>query len=62
VNKKAKELQRINKNIVDQEGHVLRFDKQLIQLMSGIFVTRYPLTINGTTHSLDYIDQIDKII
>ena len=57
---KVKELQRINKNIIDQNGHLLSFDKQLIQLMSGVFDTRFPLVINETTHSLDYINQIDS--
>ena len=53
-------IKRINKNIIDQSGHILSFDKQLIQLMSGVFDTRFPLVINKTTHSLDYINLIDS--
>lgn len=31
-------IKRINKNIIDQSGHILSFDKQLIQLMSGVLI------------------------
>lgn len=49
-------LKRINKNIVHEDGTIDSFDKQLIQLMSGIFDTRYPLIISENTNSLDYIE------
>lgn len=59
MNDKIKELQRINKNIIDQNGQLLSFDKQLIQLMSGVFDTRYPLVIAPNTMSLSYINDLN---
>ena len=59
MNDKIKELQRINKNIIDQNGQLLSFDKQLIQLMSGVFDTRYPLVIAPNTRSLSYINDLN---
>lgn len=56
---KASEIKRINKNLVDKDGNILSFDKQLIQLMSGVFDTSYPLVIAGDTKSLEYIKGID---
>lgn len=49
-------LRKINKNIVHEDGTITSFDKQLIQLMSGIYDTRYPLIVADSTHSLDYIE------
>ena len=49
-------IRKINKNIVHEDGTITSFDKQLIQLMSGIYDTKYPLVVSGSTHSLDYIE------
>lgn len=51
-------IKRINKNIVHDDGTVDSFDKQLIQLMSGIFDTRYPLVVSANTNVLKYIQNI----
>lgn len=53
-----KELKRINRNLFDNEGNFVSFDKQLIQLMSGVFDTRFPLVISNNTLSLKYVNQI----
>ena len=49
-------LKKINKNIVHKDGTITSFDKQLIQLMSGIYDTRYPLIVADNTLSLNYIE------
>lgn len=53
-------LKRINKNIVNKDGTITSFDKQLIQLMSGIYDTRYPLIVADNTLSLNYIEDFAK--
>lgn len=49
-------LRNINKNIVHEDGKIDSFDKQLIQLMSGVYDTRYPMVVSDTTKSLSYIE------
>ena len=49
-------LKNINKNIVHEDGKIDSFDKQLIQLMSGVYDTRYPMVVSDTTKSLSYIE------
>lgn len=48
-------IRKINKNIVHENGAVDSFDKQLIQLMSGTYDTRYPMIISEDSSSLEYI-------
>lgn len=57
---KTKVIKRINKKIVHNDGSIDSFDKQLIQLMSGVFDTRFPLVISENTMSLNYISGISK--
>lgn len=38
-----------------EDGTVDSFDKQLIQLMSGVFDTKFPLVISDTSNALSYI-------
>lgn len=52
-------IKRINKNVVLEDGKIISFDKQLIQLMSGVFDTRYPLVIAPNTMSLSYINDLN---
>lgn len=42
-------IRKINKSIVHDDGTIDSFDKQLIQLMSGVYDTRFPLVINPST-------------
>lgn len=49
-------IKKINKNIVHDDGTVDSFDKQLIQLMSGVYDTRFPLVVSDNTKSLSYIE------
>lgn len=53
-------LKKINKNIVHKDGTITSFDKQLIQLMSGVYDTRYPLIVAENTLSLNYIKDFAK--
>lgn len=48
-------IKKINKNIVHENGTIDSFDKQLIQLMSGVFDTKFPLVISDTSNALSYI-------
>lgn len=53
---KIETIRKINKNIIHEDGTITSFDKQLIQLMSGTYDTKYPLVVSDSTHSLDYIE------
>lgn len=48
-------IRKINKSIVHEDGTIDSFDKQLIQLMSGVYDTRFPLVVAEDTSSLNYI-------
>lgn len=50
-------IRKINKNIVHDDGTIDTFDKQLIQLMSGVFDTSFPLVIAEDSVALNYIDE-----
>lgn len=50
-------IRKINKNIVHNDGTIDSFDKQLIQLMSGVFDTKYPLVISEVSDSIQYISE-----
>lgn len=49
-------IRKINKEIVHNDGTIDSFDKQLIQLISGVYDTRFPLVISENTNSLNYIE------
>lgn len=49
-------IRKINKSIIHEDGTIDSFDKQLIQLMSGVYDTRFPLVVATDTSSLNYID------
>lgn len=53
---KIETLRKINKNIIHNDGTIDSFDKQLIQLMSGVYDTRFPLVVSDNTKSLSYIE------
>ena len=57
---KLEEIRKINKNIVHEDGTIDSFDKQLIELISGIFDTRFPMIISQQTLDLGYIHTIDR--
>lgn len=48
-------LRKINRNVVHEDGTIDSFDKQLIQLLSGVYDTRFPLIVSDNTKSLSYI-------
>lgn len=53
------EIKKINKTVIKEDGNLISFDKQLIQLMSGTYDTSFPLIISDTTKSLSYIDDVN---
>ena len=52
-------ITKINKTIVHEDGTIDSFDRQLLDLTSGIYDTKYPFVIKVDTRSLEYIDSID---
>lgn len=49
-------IRRINKSIIKENGTIESFDKQLIELMSGRYDTRFPMVISSNSKCLDYIN------
>lgn len=49
-------IRRINKSIIKGNGTIESFDKQLIELMSGRYDTRFPMVISSNSKCLDYIN------
>lgn len=49
-------IRRINKSIIKKNGTIESFDKQLIELMSGRYDTRFPMVISSNSKCLDYIN------
>ena len=49
-------IRRINKYIIKENGTIESFDKQLIELMSGRYDTRFPMVISSNSKCLDYIN------
>ncbi|WP_270842945.1 MuF-C-terminal domain-containing protein [Faecalibacillus intestinalis] len=49
-------IRRINKSIIKENGTIESFDKQLIELMSGRYDTRFPMIISSNSKCLDYIN------
>lgn len=56
---KIEQIKRINKSIVHEDGAIDSFDKQLIQLVSGVYDTRYPMIMSDDSSSLQYINDIE---
>lgn len=52
-------IKKINKTIVHEDGTVDSFDRQLLDLTSGIYDTRFPFVIKIDTNSLKYINSLD---
>lgn len=53
-------LRKINKNVINDNGTITSFDKQLIQLMSGVYDTSYPMIINVKTDCLKYVNDLNE--
>lgn len=49
-------IRRINKSIIKENGTIESFDKQLIELMSGRYDTRFPMVISSNSKCLNYIN------
>lgn len=49
-------IRRINKSIIKENETIESFDKQLIELMSGRYDTRFPMVISSNSKCLDYIN------
>ena len=47
-------IRRINKSIIKENGTIESFDKQLIELMSGRYDTRFPMVISSNSKCLEY--------
>lgn len=59
---KHKNIKKINKNVVRDDGSIDSFEQQLIDLSGGVFDTQYPLIVDGNTTCLSYIDGINEDI
>ena len=53
-------IRNINKNIVSKNNKIDSFERQLINLMNGLYDMNYPMVISNNTNCLNYIDGIDK--
>ena len=59
---KHKNIKKINKNVVRDDGSIDSFEQQLIDLSGGVFDTQYPVIVDGNTTCLSYIDGINEDI
>lgn len=53
-------IRKINKAIVHEDGLIDSFDKQLINLISGVYNLVYPLVVSHVSDCVDYVDDVLK--
>jgi len=57
---KVDKIRKINNKIVSK-NKIDSFERQLINLMNGLYDMNYPMIISNNTKCLNYIDEIDEI-
>lgn len=56
---KVDKIRKINNKIVSK-NKIDSFERQLINLMNGLYDMNYPMIISNNTKCLNYIDEIDE--
>lgn len=51
------QIKKINKTIVHEDGRIDSFEKQLINLISGLYDTRFPMIVSENSRCLDFISK-----
>lgn len=53
-------IEKINKNIVDEDGNILSFEKQILKFVSNKFDISKPFVIMPNSESIGYINDVDS--
>lgn len=51
------QIKKINKTIMREDGRIDSFEKQLINLISGLYDTRFPMIVSENSRCLDFISK-----